>query len=90
MKKVLFMLVAMATVATLAAKEKKRETVTMKVNLHCDKCVNKIESSIPFEKGVKDLDVNLEKECVSVTYDPAKTDSTKIAKAITKLDFKVE
>lgn len=68
-------------------KSKGLVTVVYSTNLHCDKCKKKIESNIAFEKGVKDLQVNVKEKTVTVTYKKDKTDSEKILKAIQKLGY---
>lgn len=65
------------------------KTVTFNVSIHCEKCVKKINENISFEKGVKGLEVSLDKKTVTITYDPAKTDVTKLKAAIEKLGYKV-
>ncbi len=93
MKKVLFTALSLLLVAGIVqanpTKKKKEKTVTYNVELDCHMCQKKIEENIPFEKGFKDMDVDIEKNIVVVKFDPTKTDSIKIAKAIEELDFKV-
>lgn len=43
-------------------KKKKTEEVTFEVNMTCGNCRAKIERHISWEKGVKDLKVNLDKK----------------------------
>ena len=69
------------------SKEKKVTTVTFNVSMHCESCQAKIERTIPFEKGVKDLKVDLEHKKVKVTYDPLKTNEEKLKKAFENLDY---
>ncbi len=93
MKKYLIALVALMALTTLTAEAKEKQkdqSVCYKVNIHCGSCKAKIEKSVPFHKGVKDLDVNMDNNTVTVLYNPTKTDSVKIRQAIEKLDFKVE
>ena len=73
-----------------SAQKKKTESVCFNVNMSCDRCKARIEKIIPFEKGVKDLTVNLENKTVKIAYDPKKTDETKLQKAIEKLDYACE
>jgi copper chaperone CopZ len=95
MKTVKMMLVAVMIAALGAGaqaqdkKETKKETVeiTFSVNMHCDHCKKKIESNLPFEKGVTDLKVNLEEKQVCINYDAKKTDKEKLQKAIEKLGY---
>lgn len=61
--------------------------VTFVTSIHCKKCVNKIEENLSFEKGVKDLKVNLNDKTVYIKYDGKKTDVEKLAKAINKLGY---
>lgn len=69
---------------------KKQETVTFKATIQCKSCVKKITENISFEKGVKDLKVNLEEKLVTITYDPSKTSEETLASAIKKLGYEVE
>ena len=41
-------------------------------------------------RTVKNLEVSLDKKTVTVTYDPAKTDVTKLKAALEKLGYKVK
>lgn len=77
------------TINANAQPKKTTEKVVYKVSIHCEDCKKKIEKSIPFEKGVKDLNVDMTTHNVSITYDPAKTDAEKLKKALEKLKFKV-
>ncbi len=78
--------------ASLAAqrKEKKIETVVFATNMHCKNCTLKIRENIAYEKGVKDLDVDLENQRITIVFDPRKTDKATLAKAINKLGYKAE
>ena len=68
----------------------KTETVIFNTSISCDNCKAKLEKHIPFEKGVKNMKVNVEKKTVEVTFDPVKTDKNKIDAAIEKLGYKSE
>lgn len=70
-----------------AAPKNETKTVVFNVGLHCQNCVKKVKENISFEKGVKALDVNLEKHQVTITYDPSKTDEATLKKAIEKLGY---
>ncbi|PKQ61582.1 hypothetical protein BZG02_15445 [Labilibaculum filiforme] len=70
--------------------DKKMDTVIFKVEMDCTGCVSKIEKNIPFEKGVKALLVDFEKQQVSITFKTKLTNKAKLKKAIEKLEFKVE
>ncbi|MDR0560465.1 MAG: heavy-metal-associated domain-containing protein [Prevotellaceae bacterium] len=69
---------------------KNKKVVTFNVNMHCHACQQKVEKNIPWEKGVKDLKVDLTAKTVKITYDPKKTTEENLKKAIEKLDFTCE
>lgn len=69
------------------AQKKAVKTVTFNVSMHCQNCVKKVKENISFEKGVKALEVNLEKKTVTITYDPAKTNEATLKKAVEKLGY---
>ena len=71
-----------------SGKAEKFKVVTFDVNLHCHGCKEKVEKNIPWEKGVKDLKVDLDNKTVKITYDSGKTNEEKLKKSIEKLDFK--
>ena len=73
------------TLALLAA----FSNVTFVTNLSCQKCAQKIEENVAFEKGVKDLKVNVKEKTVYIQYDSTKTDVGTLTKAIEKLGYKV-
>lgn len=99
MKHILILIVAIVTAFSTAtasamgsngAKETKGlATVVFSANLHCESCKKKIESNIAFEKGVKDIKVDVEAKTVTVTYRPDKTNSENLQKAIAKLGYTV-
>lgn len=75
---------------SISAAPAKTETVVFDTKMSCNNCVKKIKENISFEKGVKGLEVSLEKQKITVTYDPAKTNPEKLAAAIKKLGYKAE
>ncbi|KQJ96875.1 heavy metal-associated isoprenylated plant protein 3 [Brachypodium distachyon] len=48
-------------------KEPKEETVTLKIRLHCDGCIDRIKRRVYKIKGVKDVAVDAAKDLVKVT-----------------------
>ena len=71
-------------------KVKKTEEVVFLTNIFCNNCKAKIEKNISWEKGVKDLTVNLEKKTVTIVYNPQKTTEEKLKNAIEKLGYTCE
>jgi copper chaperone CopZ len=64
--------------------------VVFHAHLHCNSCVKKVQENIAFEKGVKGLEVSLEKQTVAVKYDAAKTSVETLKAAIQKLNVPVK
>lgn len=74
----------------VSAQKKKEAEVTFSVNVDCPACVKKLESNLPFEKGVKDLRVSLEEQTVWFKYQPEKTTKEALAKAVEKFGYEVK
>ena len=74
---------------SLEVQKKAYKTVTFNVSMHCQKCVKKINDNVSFEKGVKDLAASLDRKTVTVTFDPSKTDVSKLKAALEKLGYQV-
>lgn len=64
--------------------------VIFHAHLHCNNCVKKVQENIGFEKGVKALDVSLDKQTITVKYDAAKTSADVLKAAIQKLNVEVK
>lgn len=61
--------------------------VTFVTSLDCEHCATKIRENVSFEKGVRDLDVNVPDKTVTIVFNPAKTDTLKLGKAIRDLGY---
>ncbi len=99
MKQFVKILLAIAIVALFslnsdAQNSKKKQAniaeVTFVSSIDCAGCVKKVEGNIPYEKGVKDLKVNLDDQTIYIKYDATKTDKEKLAAAIVKLGYTAE
>ncbi|MDR2774864.1 MAG: heavy-metal-associated domain-containing protein [Tannerella sp.] len=69
---------------------KKKAEVTFSVNMHCENCKARIEKTVTWEKGVKDLDVKLKEKTVRIVFDPRKTTTEKLQKVIENLGYTCE
>lgn len=85
----LLLALTMWTSNDLYASGPKTETTAFWVSIHCGSCQQRIMENLPFEKGVKDIKIDLETRRVEVTYDIKKTNSQKICQAIEKLGYEV-
>ena len=95
MKKLMILMAFMAAAMTMSAdnKQKKQQTlqtVTFSVSMHCENCQKKIEGTVGWEKGVKDLKTNLQDKTVTIKYDSKKTNPAQLQKRIEKLGYQAE
>lgn len=67
-----------------------KATIVFNVAMDCHSCQQKIEKNMAFEKGVKALDVSLQKQTVQVTYDTRRTTVEKLQEAIKKLGYEAK
>ena len=87
MKKLIAILAVMVPVLCFGA-GKDIKTVSFKTHLHCENCVKKVVENVSYVKGVKDLDVSLQEQRITIKYDAAKTNVTTLAAEIQKLGYK--
>ena len=92
MKKIIVLcLVALMGVGMAVAQGPKKggkgvnTTTVFMTNLDCQGCAKKINDTIPYEKGVKDVKVDVDTKTVTVTFDPAKTNNENLVKAFAKV-----
>ena len=98
MKRYLIIALTLLLVAGTAAfaqdkKQKKQaniQEVTFVTSIDCKNCVKKVEANLPYEKGIKDMKVNLDDKTIWIKYDADKTDKAKLAAAIVKLGYEAE
>lgn len=70
-----------------AASKKEVKTVCFKSNMTCNGCAGEVKHKVAYEKGVKNVETNLENNTITVTYRADKNDKEALAKAITKLGY---
>ncbi|MCX6285944.1 MAG: heavy metal-associated domain-containing protein [Bacteroidetes bacterium] len=73
--------------ASAFSQEKKPETIKIKTSAVCDMCKDRIEQGMAFEKGVKNVVLDVDTKIVSITYNPSKTTPDDLRKAISKLGY---
>jgi len=87
---VLFLFAANVVSAQNKKTNKNEEQVVFSVSMDCHNCEQKVKKNIPFEKGVKDLTTDLDKQLVTIKYQKNRTDKAKLKKSIEKLGFTCE
>jgi mercuric ion binding protein len=93
MKNVLFsgfLAVILAVFSTVNLSAEESKTVSYKSSMHCNGCKSTIMKTLKAENGIQDIEADVETNIVTVKYDPAKTDETKIADKIKKAGYKAD
>lgn len=80
------LLAGFSSEALTAAKPILKKAV-YQTDLHCEKCAEKIRENISFEKGVRDLKIDVPTKEVEILFDSNKTDTLALKKAINKLGY---
>ncbi|MBR0049994.1 MAG: heavy-metal-associated domain-containing protein [Prevotella sp.] len=88
MKKALVLSAMMLTTVVGLAKDIKTVVVTTQPQMHCESCEKKIQGNLRFEKGVKQIECNIEEQRVTITYDADKTKPETIIKSFEKFGYK--
>lgn len=95
MKKMI-MLCLMAVIGfgvTGAMAQKKQvdlKTTVFQTDVDCENCAKKVDNSIPYQKGVKEVKVDVSTQTVTVTYDTSKTNDETLVKAFKKVKVNAE
>lgn len=85
------MLGAGVSMAAKPAAQKKTVTTVFATDVDCEHCVKKIMNNVPsLGKGIKDVQVDLEKKEVTVVYDASKNSDENIVKGFASLKVKAE
>ena len=71
----------------LQAQSKSTETIIIMTSAVCGQCKTRIEEGMAFEKGVKDVTLDVESKKVTITYNTKKTSAEDLRKAISKLGY---
>ncbi len=68
-------------------KDAKDVEVLFSVAIDCPSCQKKLEAKLPYEKGVKDLKIDLEKQTIWFLFNSDKTNKENLIKALDKLGY---
>ena len=63
------------------------KTVEIQTSAQCEMCKERLESNLVFEKGIKNVKLDMETKKLFVTYKTGKTDINTIKNAIAKLGY---
>lgn len=82
---------AVALLATTSVLAKDLHTVIFKVSqMTCENCEKKVKTNMRFEKGVKDLAVELKAKTVTITFDADKTTVKDLQAGFKKFNYEAE
>lgn len=84
MKQTLIMMIA-AVLFALGGRDLRQVVFTPEPIMHCQNCEDKIKGNMRFEKGVVKIETDREKQTVTITYDPSKTNVEKLQAAMKKI-----
>ncbi len=86
-----FALLLVTTLFTTTAAGSKPQKEIVKhefsANIDCAGCVKKVMNTLPYQKGIKDVDVNLSAKQITVTYDTSKSSDKDIITALSKVNI---
>ena len=71
-------------------KQVELKTTVFQTDVDCENCAKKVDNSIPYQKGVKEVKVDVSTQTVTVTYDKAKTNDEALLKAFKKVKVNAE
>ena len=71
-------------------KQVELKTTVFQTAVDCENCAKKVDNSIPYQKGVKEVKVDVSTQTVTVTYDVAKTNDEALLKAFKKVKVNAE
>lgn len=85
----LLVVVFILLIGAFASKAQAQSTqkVSIKTSAVCGMCKNTIEKDLAFEKGVKQAELDVKTQMLTVTYNPKKTTPEKIKKAVSKVGY---
>ena len=66
------------------------KTTVFMTDVDCETCAKKIDNSLPFQKGVKEVKVDVPSRKVTVTYDATKSSDEALIKAFKKIKINAE
>ena len=82
-----FLITLIALLLGLGGKELRVLVLTPTPQMHCENCENKIKKNMRFEKGVKKVETSIEKQHVTITYDPSKNTIEGLQKGMKSIGY---
>ena len=70
-----------------SAQDKKTDIIKIKTSAMCGQCKERIESGLAYEKGVKDVQLDIETKIVTIKFNTKTTTPDEIRRKIAKLGY---
>jgi copper chaperone CopZ len=83
-------IIILLSVVCNAQNKFKVDSVVFDVNLNCHSCEKLMMTNLPYEKGVKDVKVDLEKKEITILFRDDKNNIKSLQEAIEKLGYKAK
>ncbi len=77
----------MMLAATVFSQDKKTDTIKIKTSAVCNQCKDRIEGGLIYEKGVKDVSLDVETKIATIKYNTKSTNPDELRKKISKLGY---
>ena len=87
MRKIILVLVLIVGGTSAMAQNKNEATAEIKSSVVCPMCQRTIEYDLTFQKGVKSVNVDLEKRVIELTFNTKKTNVDELRKRITMIGY---
>ncbi len=87
MKLIQILLIILLATPFLAAQEKKTDTISIQSSVVCDMCKERVEKGLAYERGIRDVAVDLDTKVVTVMFKPAIISAYDIRKKISMLGY---
>lgn len=68
-------------------KEEKINTINIMTSAQCEMCKDRIEGKMAFEKGVRNVMLNVDTKILTITYNTKKTSPEKLRLAVSKIGY---
>lgn len=87
MKAIQILVIMLLLTPFLRAQEKKTDTINIHSSVVCDMCKERVEKGLAYERGIRDVAVDLETKVVTVMFRPATISVYDIQKKIARLGY---
>lgn len=87
MKKMLFTAIMLLVAVLANAKDIKTVVLTTDPGMKCESCAARIKDNLKYCKGVKDINISVEKQAIAIQYDADKTNPEAFIKSLKKINF---